>query len=184
MGPFAPLSWSGSRLRDANGTQESKKPHVYRLLNQSPRLQNLAWLWGFQAGRGVRCRRRWVLRRRPRFPGAPISQNPQLGCCFWAPQQGLKVGGVGADALDAGVDHQRAAFQVVRPCRDEPPAQEPGLGLAFGCDDREHVLGGCDVVRVAVGPLTDLDAEALSELLAELFRPEGVGVAPADTIQG
>ena len=77
--------------------------------------------------------------------------------------------------LQLRIDHLVGACFVLGPRRDQPPAQQPGLGPAPGRDDRQHLVGGSDVVTTSARLAGEGDFEAFVEFL----HTGGVRVAPA-----
>ena len=75
------------------------------------------------------------------------------------------------ECLGARVNHLVADLDVLRPARDEPPAQKLHAPSVLVLDDREHLLGWRDVeslpaaIRVGL-----LDAQLRRELLLDLVR--------------
>ena len=79
------------------------------------------------------------------------------------------------DALHARVDELRAALRILRPRRDQTPAQQPRLWLTVRRDDRQDVLGGGDVETARALTRRDRQAQAFAQ-----FRDTG-GVRIATT---
>ena len=71
------------------------------------------------------------------------------------------------------------AFQVVRPRRDQAPAQHGCLHCSVApTRDREHLFGRRDVVPVRAL----LGEDRHTKAVVEFFRSRGVGVAPAHVV--
>src|SRR5206468_1906237 len=81
------------------------------------------------------------------------------------------VGGPLVKRLGARVDHLVADLQVLRPARDEAPAQEFRAPPFRVLDNRQHLLSGRNVEAfVAPFVLGWLDTQLRGELLLDLIR--------------